>query len=463
MWIRTWSWILGVTPLTVSAMSEPSVAARSSAPRFSAGAVRAGVVLLTLLLVALSYLDRVCISSAAPTIQGELGLDDGQMGLVFSAFTLTYALLEIPSGWFADCFGPRAALSRVVVWWSAMTAATGLASGFASLLVLRALFGAGEAGAFPALARVYDRWLPPSGRGRAFGLAIMTGALGGAITQPLVVFLLGRMSWRAAFAIFGAIGLVWAAAWWVCFRDDPRDHPWIDPRERDGCGARAGSDKDGAASRAGREHAHRVPWPALLGSRTLLTLCLIHLCVIYGWYFFLTWMPTYLLRARGYDLTAAGARSALPLLGIAAGVATGGWLADFASHRLGPRQGRRVPALIGLPAAAVVLTAGVLTADAERSALLFALAAGLAAMGVPAAWTTCIDIGGPHAGVVSGAMNMAGNIGGALSPVVFGACLKAGWSWTVPLLGVAALYLVAAAAWLTVDATRTLDAAPGGT
>src|SRR6266404_4159801 len=175
------------------------------------------VVWFTLALVAVAYLDRVCISTAAPAIKTELGLRDWQMGLVFSAFTLSYALFEVPSGWFADRFGARLTLTRIVLWWSAMTAATGLVGGFGSLVAVRLLFGVGEAGTFPATARAYARWLPERERGRAFGLAIMMGALGGALTQPLVVFMLGLMSWRYAFAIFGSVGVAWAAAWWRWF------------------------------------------------------------------------------------------------------------------------------------------------------------------------------------------------------------------------------------------------------
>src|SRR5262249_33480753 len=159
-----------------------------------------GVLGFTLSLTALAYLDRVCIATAAPAIKVDLGLTDIQMGYVFSAFTLAYSIFEVPSGWLADRFGARLMLARIVLWWSAMTAATGLATGFASLLALRFLFGVGEAGTFPSIARAYGRWLPASERGRAFGLALMTAALGGALTQPLVVALLATAGWRVAFA-----------------------------------------------------------------------------------------------------------------------------------------------------------------------------------------------------------------------------------------------------------------------
>ena len=162
-------------------------AARVAAPAAAPTRVRHGVLAFTLALTAVAYLDRVCIATAAPAMKADLGLSDAQMGYVFSAFTFAYALFEVPSGWLADRFGARLMLTRIVIWWSAMTAATGLVGGFVSLFAVRFLFGMGEAGAFPSIARAYARWLPARERGRAFGLALMTAALGGALTQPLVV------------------------------------------------------------------------------------------------------------------------------------------------------------------------------------------------------------------------------------------------------------------------------------
>jgi MFS family permease len=399
------------------------------------------MVALTLALIAVAYLDRVCIATAAPVIKDELGLSDAQMGMVFSAFTFAYALFEIPSGWMADRFGARMTLTRIVLWWSAMTAATGLASGFLSLVVLRFLFGLGEAGAFPATARAYARWLPARERGRAFGLAIMTGAIAGAVTQPLVVVMLGTMTWHRAFAVFGAVGVVWAGVWWWWFRDDPHEHAAVGPAE-------LAFIAEGGAEH--RPHAH-LPWRRLVACRALVVLCAMYFCAIYGWYFYLTWLPTYLLRARGFDLRQAGWLAALPLLSIALGVFLGGWLSDRLAARLGARRGRRLCGLVGLPAAALAVVAGVTTSSPIASALLLAAAGGAAALGVAPAWAVALEIGGVNAGVVSGAMNMFGNLGGTLSPLVIGFSLERWQAWQAPLLSVAALYLVAAGLWLLID------------
>ncbi|MFI5316808.1 MAG: MFS transporter [Myxococcota bacterium] len=412
--------------------------------------VRYGAVGFTLAMIAIAYLDRVCISTAAPSIQAELGLSDPQMSLVFSAFTLSYALFEVPSGWLADRYGARLALSRIVVWWSAMTAATGLAGGFGSLVLVRFLFGLGEAGAFPATARVYARWIPLRLHGRLFGVLLAAAALGGAVTQPLVVALLSRIGWRLSFAAFGAVGLVWTIAFARWFRDDPREHPRANEAELALLAA-------GGVSNA--PHAP-VPWRALARNRTLIALCAMYFGAIYGWYFYLTWLPTYLLRARGFDLSQVGWLASLPLLGIALGVLAGGWLADHLRPRLGPRLGSSLPGLVGLPLAAASVSGAALTSDGTTSALLLACAAGFAGFGIAPGWAICVEIAGAHSAVVSGAMNTFGNIGGTICPIVMGLCVDRFHSWTLPLFSIALLYLASGACWLAIDPTRRIA---GGT
>ncbi|MGH7899743.1 MAG: MFS transporter [Candidatus Binatia bacterium] len=400
-------------------------------------------VMLAWILVAagIAYLDRVCIATAAPAIKAELALSDSEMGLVFSAFTLAYALFEIPAGSLADRFGARMTLSRVVVWWSFFTAATGLASGLGSLLALRFLFGMGEAGMFTGAAQAFGRWLPIAERGRAFGFTLMTAAFGGAISQPLVVFLLGHMSWRGAFAVFGSVGVFWAAGWWWWFRDDPAAHR----------GVNAGELELITSGRGSFEQAEPVGLGTVFRNRSVLALCASHFCAAYGWYFYLTWLPSYLMRARGLDLSAVGWLAALPLLGIGFGSLLGGWLSDRIVRRFGARRGRRILPLLGHPLAAAAVVAALFTPDATASALLFSLAAGLGAFGVSCAWAAAVDIGGAQAGVVSGAMNMLGNFGGTLCPLVIGYSLDRLGAFEPSLLLVALMYLVAAAGWLAID------------
>ncbi len=405
------------------------------------------VLALTLLLAGIVYLDRVAISTTSLAIERELGLGDAQLGLVFSAYTLAYALFEVPSGWLADRFGARTMLTRIVVGWSIMTAATGWAWSFVSLCLIRFVFGIGEAGAFPSIARAYGRWLPARQRGRAFGLAVMCGLLASAATQPLVVILLGVLSWRQVFPLFGLVGLVWALVWFAWFRDDPHAHPSVSPAE---------------LSAIGNEplppHVP-VSWRALAANRSLRALCLMYLGTIYGWYFFLSWLPQYLSRARGFDFRQVGWLSALPLVGIATGVLSGGALSDLLAQRLGLRWGRRLPGLVGLPLAALAIVVAVAAPDARLAVASLAVAAGTAALAVAPAWAVCLDIGVRHAGVVSGAMNTFGNLGGTLSPVVMGLCLSRWHSWNLPLLTLSFFYVLAGACWLGIDPLEKLPEA----
>lgn len=405
---------------------------------FAPTRVRQVVVGLALSVMAVAYLDRVCIAVAAPSLRKDIHLTDTQLGYVFSAFTLAYALFEIPGGWLADRFGARLMLARIVVWWSAMTMLTGAATGFWSLVTVRFFFGMGEAGLLPTLARAFRQWLPPLEAGRAFGLTVMAGAVAGALSQPLVASLLQIMSWRWSFVFFGLVGLIWVVVWLRLFYESPHDHPRVNAAELELIGT--------LREVAGH---HEFAWRTF-ARREVLALCAMYFLVIYGWYFFLTWLPTYLIQERGFPLLEAGHLAALPLLAIAAGVAGGGWVSDIASRRWGERFGRRLPAFFGLPVAALCTAAALWTRSAYLSTVLLSLAAGSAALCVAPAWAVCAAIGGRHAGSVTGAMNMCGNFGGALNSVVVGWSRDAFGSWLLPLLSMSSAYLLAAVLWVVV-------------
>src|SRR5215510_11614036 len=218
-------------------------------PITTAGESRARVTLLwfVFLLAVVTYLDRVCISAAAPYIIDDLKLTTRQMGTVLSAFALAYAVFEIPSGWLADMIGPRKVLTRIVLWWSAFTMLTAAARGYASLVAIRFLFGAGEAGALPSASNCVAKWFPLSERGKANGTLLFGTRVGGMVSVPLVLQIIGLWGWRASFVIVGTVGLVWAAAWWIWYRDSPASHPsvsaselaWIGQDRRDGQGGHA--------------------------------------------------------------------------------------------------------------------------------------------------------------------------------------------------------------------------------
>ncbi|HYM10804.1 MAG TPA: MFS transporter [Bryobacterales bacterium] len=402
--------------------------------------VRTRVVGLLFLLTIVTYLDRVCIGTMAGAISRDLRLSPSQMGAVFSIFILGYVLFEIPAGWLADRFGARLLLSRIVLWWSIFTAATAFAWSYASLLAIRFLFGAGEAGAFPASSTVVLRWFPKSERGRANGLLLMGSRLGGAVAPALVIVLMQRLGWRHTFLAFAGLGLAWALVWLWWYRNRPEEHHAVSPAEL-------------AEIRADGPVPARptLPWRRLWRSRTLWALCAMYSGYTYGLYFYLTWLPTYLRQARGMSWAGVGLAAALPLLmGAAANVAGGCWT-DWLVRRLGLRWGRRIPGVCGLAAAAVLLAVAALARNNTLSVAAFALSFGAADLILAVCWATCIDLGRQNAGSIAGTMNSLGQVGGMLSPYLLGWLLEKYGSWTLPLLISAAYYAVSAALWFVID------------
>ncbi|HJU56529.1 MAG TPA: MFS transporter [Pyrinomonadaceae bacterium] len=400
-------------------------------------------------LAAITYLDRLCISVAMPNISQEFGLTDVQVGFIFSAFTLTYALFEIPSGWYGDRFGTRKSLTRIVLWWSAFTILTGATVGFYSLLVVRLLFGAGEAGAIPNSASTVSRWFPASQRGRAMGTVCIGHTVGAALTPPLVLWLVYVQGWRLAFVEFGAIGFIWCLIWYRWFRDKPEEHPSVNAEEV-------------KLIRGGlpvvKEHSHKIPWRVFLRSKNIFFLCAMYFAYGYSLYFYITWMPTYLQKARGFKPEAAGFWAALPW--IAGGVAflCGGWLTD----RL-VKSGRRKLARCGIGAFGLTMSALMLvfvarTGDSVTAALLIAAALFFQFLTTPAVWATCMDIGRRRSGVVAGTTNTFGNLAGTIAPIVIGYILQTWGSWTIPFYVAAALLAVGVVMWLFIDPRQPLEA-----
>ena len=409
--------------------------------------VRHRVAAMTVLLGMITYLDRTCISITAPLIMRDLRLTQIQMSFVFSAFTLAYAIFEIPSGWWGDRVGTRRVLTRIVTWWSVFTMLTGAAWNYAALLATRFLFGAGEAGCWPNVTRTLSRWFPLLERGTAQGFFFMGAQLAGGFTPLLVTALLGHFSWRMVFAMFGSVGFVWAVGWRYWFRDEPSNHAAVSADELEWIEA---GRKIAAAPESG------TPWKSLLANRATALLCLMYFTQSYGFTFYVTWLPTYLKNVRGFTAARLGILAGLPLTLSVVAVLLGGMATDGLSRRFGLRAGRGIVGGAGLVAAGVCLMAGTFTANPVSSALLIALGGASANFMLAAAWGACVDLGGPHAGTVSGAMNTAGQLGGFLSPLIVGFSVEWFGSWSAPLYLTAALYLVGASCWAWIDSSRRL-------
>src|SRR5262245_839495 len=407
------------------------------------------VIFIAITLSIITYIDRVCISQAESFIRGDLGLTKQQMGYAFTAFIWAYALFEIPGGWLGDRYGARKVLMRVVLWWSFFTAATGWVWNSISLYVTRALFGAGEAGCFPNLTKSFMTWLPQNERVRAQGLMWLSARWGGAFTPLLVVSILQFLSWRWAFFVFGAIGLVWGIFFYRWFRDNPREHPGLNDAEKALLPA-------GETVMASHES---VPWKKFLKSRTVLLLCAQYMCLSYGWYFYITWLPTYLREARGLELASAAFLAGFPLFFGGIGSFFCGYLTTYLERVTGNiRSVRRWLASIGFFGASVGLALSVHIADPLLAMISMGLASFFNDLAMPPSWGACMDVGGKYAGTLSGTMNMMGNIAGGLSPSVVPILLAwTGRDWTISFYVSAVIYALGVICWMFIDPATPLE------
>lgn len=412
-------------------------------------AVRYKVLSLMFLLTLVTYLDRVCISATAPAMSEELGLTKTEMGDVFSIFILGYVLFEIPGGWLADRFGARSLLTRIVVWWSAFTALTGIAWSYTSLMAIRFLFGCGEAGAFPGCASAISRWFPFAERGRAQAVVMVGSRLGGAFAPAIVIALMGRIGWRPVYWIFAVLGLAWAGAWAMWYRNSPEEHSAVEPQEL------ASIQLGRQAGAQGRE----ISWWALATSRNVWMLCAMYSGYAFGLYFYLSWLPTYLQEGRGIEWNLVGFYAAAPMLVGSVCNYLGGWLTDALARRWSLRWARRVPAMGGLFTAAVLLTFSAILEDNTLSMIALALSFGAADLILAVCWATCLDIGREHAGAVSGTMNSLGQIGGLIAPTLVGRLVDRFGSWRLPLFLAAGYYVVSGLLWLAIDPEKPVAAA----
>jgi MFS family permease len=399
---------------------------------------------LLALLSVITFLDRLCIAVAGPQIQDDLGISPERWGWVLGAFILSYGLFEIPTGALGDRWGQRNMLTRIVVWWSAFTALTGLATSFAPLVAVRFLFGAGEAGAYPNMSGAISRWFPRGERARAQGYVWGASRAGGALAPLLVVPIQALLGWRAMFFLFGLTGLLWCVAWRRWYRDRPADNARISSAELREIGPPR------------EEGDHRAPWGLMLRSKQLWIIIAMYGCYAWGSWFYFSWLHTYLVRGRGFTQQELAIFSALPfVLGAAANVA-GGYLSDIATRRFGLRRGRTLVGSASLSVAACLLVATALSSGKTAVIVLLALGFGVMDLMLPTAWAICLDIGGRHAGAVTGAMNTAGQGGGFLCTIVFGYVVGAFHDYNLPLYLIAFMLLISAVLFTRIDPARPL-------
>jgi MFS family permease len=358
-------------------------------------------------------------------------------------FTVSYALFEIPTGRMGDRTGARRVLTRVVLWWSAFTAFTGMTSNYYVLLVTRFCFGAGEAGALPNIGVSVSRWFPVVERARAMGFVLMGLQIGGALAPILIVPIQVRFGWRASFYVLGAVGVVWCLAWYWWYRDTPAENPKVTQTEIEEIGEHTFANN------------HSLPWAVALRSTNLWAIMLVAFCYVFALYFFISWLHTFLVKGRGFSEGDLLLSMAPAILG-ACGNVCGGFVSDALVRRLGLKWGRRSVGLTGLSVAAVCTIATILTTGKFATLLFLGLVyAGITLQQTVIA-TVTIDISRKYVGGILGTLNMAANAGGFLFSVSFGYFVKWFGSYDLALIPVALMLTISALLWFRIDATEEL-------
>ncbi len=444
------------------------------------GRVRWFLVFWLFVLGAVSYLDRVNISIAGSALADEYRLSQVQLGSIFSAFLIGYALFQTPCGWLADKLGPRYVLTLGVVWWGIFTALTAsLSSTIAGvlfcLIIIRFLLGAGEAIIYPACNRFVSQWIPSQERGLANGL-IFAGVGAGTASAPIfVTYLLIHYGWRTPFWASTVLGLVVGGIWFVIARDVPEQHSLVSPSElsyirgannagrseasRDGLQiprfARDDNSRDENSDRSKGPGSFRENWGQLASSKNILAITLSYFCFGYVAWIFFSWFYIYLVKVRGLDLKTSAFYSTLPPVAIVVCSLCGGAISDALSKAYGKRIGRCGVAGFALLSAALILVLGSHVTSAPLASIVLSGGVGALYLAQSSYWSVIADIAGNSAGLASGFMNMGGQLGGALTASLTPVIARH-YGWTSSFLVAAIFSGVGGLAWLLVEPDRRL-------
>ena len=383
-------------------------------------------IILTMLVILgmVTFLDRINISVAGSSIMHDLQLSPADWGWVQSAFILSYGLLQIPMGALGDRFGHRKILAGIVLWWSAFTVFTGLAGGLVSLLVIRFMFGIGEAGSSPCSTGVISRWFEKGEVGKAQGYVWAASRMGGALTPFVVIPVMISVGWRAAFYLLGALGIIWAAVWYWYYRDTPSSLPQEVERQ----------DKQKTSPN----------WGRMVGSPQFWLICAMYFFYAFGSWFFFSWFPTFMELGRGFDKTELTYAVAVPFIMSMIGNIVGGHLTDKLTQRYGIKIGRKALGSTSLAVSAVCMFLAAFIPGKMAVFVFLSLCFGIFDLMLPSAWALCIDLGKHHAGTLSSAMNTAGNIGGFCCGILFGELVQQSGNYNLPLYMIAVMLIVSA-------------------
>jgi ACS family glucarate transporter-like MFS transporter len=429
--------------------------------------VRWFLVFWLFILSAVAFLDRVNISIAGKEIAAEYGLSNVELGSVFSALLIGYALFQTLGGRLADRFGPRRVLAAGVLWWGIFTALTafvpaGVGNALLLFILIRFLLGAGEAVVYPASNQFVSRWIPTQERGIANGWIFAGVGAGAGLTPPLITYFMLHYGWRSSFWVCSLIGFAAGTVWFFVSRDCPEEHPRVSASElaiisagRTYKQVAATEDKTPKAATK-----NLVPWLRVLKSKEVWAISLSYFCYGYVAWIFFSWFYIYLAQVRGLNLKASAFYAMLPFLAMAACCPLGGAISDRLTRWRGPRIGRCFVAASALALAAMFLALGSNVDSARIASVVLAGGAGALYLAQSSFWAVTADIAGASSGSVSGFMNMGGQIGGALTASLTPAIARM-WGWTASFLVAAALCLLGASVWLFVDPGRRLTDSAG--
>ncbi len=423
--------------------------------------VRWFLVFWLFILSAVSYLDRVNFSIAGGAIADSYHLSNVQLGKVFSAMLVGYALFQTVGGRLADLFGSRRVLAAGVVWWGIFTGLTALVPpGIAGALVLfvavRFLLGAGEAVIYPAANQFVARWIPTRERGIANGWIFAGVGAGAGLTPPLITYLMTHYGWRSAFWVCAVIGFLAGIVWFIAARDNPAQHSGVSPAELAEIQSGIASSNTSEVSPPGSPAETLVSWKRVVRSRDVWAVTISYFCYGYVAWIFFSWFYLYLAKVRGLDLKASALYSMLPFLAMLVCCLVGGTINDVLTKRHGLRLGRCGVAAVSMAGAAVFIAFGSQVQGARLASVVLAGGAGTLYLSQSSFWSVTADLAGASSGSVSGFMNMGGQIGGAVTASLT-PWIASLYGWTASFLVAAGLCLLGALSWLLVDPTNTLS------
>ena len=408
---------------------------------------RSWILVMLIFLGVVTFLDRINITVAGSAIMKDLNLTPDQWGWILSAFILSYGLMQIPMGAMGDKRGHRSTLALIVLWWSAFTAFTGMAGGFVSLILIRFMFGIGEAGSSPCSTGVISRWFPKKEVGKAQGFIWAASRMGGALTPFIVLPVITYLGWRAAFYILGAVGVIWSVVWYLFYRNQPKEMRGISLDEIEEAPVTHMQVSTQKVS---------IPWKSLLGSKQFWLILSMYFFYAFGSWFFFSWFPTFMELGRGFEKDQLTYAIAVPFVMSMIGNISGGYLTDKLSSKYGLKVGRKALGSSSLIVSAIFMFLAAFIPGKMQVFIFLSLAFGIIDLMLPSAWALCIDLGKKYSGAVSGAMNTAGNLGGFVCSLIFGYVVSATGNYNLPLYIIALMLVISAVIFLFIDPTKQL-------